>query len=978
MAKFDVFLKYLGKEDNFSPEEIKSKLELDKQEEIIESTNVLENLSKVDELVEKISSSKESSSSAGGVTQQETLSLDKEILDILEKLDSPPPDITQLKENLSVEHYEETPLEVEEEKGEEEIPTGFEDIVVQHEEIPEEGVYHEKSQPESDLLKEFSLGEETPSIEKTEEFSENVSFSTPEGGENIPDFSFEELETPSSAKEELDLSSLSETFLSPIEEKGLPHEEEIPFGGAETFREEPTSFEEKAPLSEGFSFEETPPFKEEVSFEDLEKTNAMPEEDFSFSMPEDKSSSTFRKETSSFGGIPQSDSSYTTETSIEIDQEKALKIRNRINRIKDSELRKKVRYALIDSHLPKSLENELIKMLLLNDTDENIRIFIENNLKIKEVTPPSYEEEFETPRERRVIYSEEIKRQKEIEESLKKFSRFTFAGFLLLIFIGFALWRFMWIPYIVDGVYNKGYRALGRNDIVEAENLFRKAKEMGGVNIKWYNIYAKKYIELTNFEAAKKKFIEALEYDPLNKMTIYNFADYYKTIYPPRYEDALALYYRLYRKSPNNFEYLDKVAKTFIEWGDNTKDYNEKVQKYAEADRLYENYVTRNHKFVGGYFRLLDIALRMKKAERIDILFDTIEKINKKAVSETTFTELAKYYLDEKRYDRAKKVFDKLIPYLSPPEKTNVTRALVQSEAFYQHGRFLTINMDFKRAKHQLSNSIKLNPKNAKSYNLLGEILLLDEKDINSKIAAKEMFDNAIKFDPLYYKPYANLGHLYFYNSFNFSDPERAFSQAFYYYKIASSLLKDEKDSLLSYNLGWLYYKYKDYENALNEYSKIYIDETYNPIVAYNIGNIFFKINKYELAKVQYEKSITYLENIADKISFLNPELTRHRELYTQLARNYNNLGMVYLSMVKSMPSKVNQLEQEALFNFYKAKDNALRVNTIYSHAEYNIKYILNKSVRKGKTPLFDDELLQKISLKKFIDEYKENIIKSL
>ncbi len=942
MGKFDVFLKYLGKEDSFSPDEIKNRIELDKQQDIIESTNVEENLSRVDELIAKISSP--SSQAQVDETKAESVELDREIIDIIEKLDSPPPDINQLKENLSIQSYEEASQTSQEEATTEEITTGFEDIVVEHEEIQEEGAFYpeETGIPSKDEV--FTTSQEP--IE-----------------DNIPDFSFEGIEQPVEANipEEESFPSQMD-FSTPEEEVEIPKREakEIDL----------SSLEETPKAYESYFEEKTPSSAEEFSFEEKEEPTSEEEMDFSnLSLPEVEEKPSFKE--------PSYDRSFEDiKAEIEIDQEKALKIRNRINKIKNGDLRKKVRYALIDFHLPKELENELLKMLLLNESDEKLKKFIELNLKVEEVAPP-VEEEFETPSKRRVIYSEEIKRQKEVEEGLKKLSRFTFAGFLLLIFLGFAFWRFIWIPYIVDGVYNKGLKALVRNDIVEAENLFRKAKEMGGVNIKWYNIYARKYMELTNFEAARKKFIEALEYDPVNKITIYNFADYYKTIYPPRYEDALSLYYRLYKKDPNNFEYIDKVGKTFVEWGDKTQDYNERIKKYAEADRLYENYLTKNHKFVGGYFRLLDIALRMKKADRIDVLFDTIEKINKRAVSETTFTSLAKYYLDEKRYDRAKKVFDKLIPYLTSPEKTNIARALVQSEAYYEHGRFLTIHLDFKKAIIQLSNSIKLNPKNAKAYNLLGEIYLLDEKGINSKLSAKDMFDNAIKYDPLFYKPYANMGHLYYYNSFNFNDPERAYSQAFYYYKIAASLLKDEKDYLLSYNLGWLYYRYKDYENALNEFSKIYIEETYNPIVSYNMGNIFFKMNKYELARVQYEKSISYLENIANKISYLNPELTRHQELYTQLARNYNNMGVVYLQLTKSFPRQKNQLEQEALLNFYKAKDNALRVNTIYSYAEYNIKSLLNKSI-KNRNPVFDDELLHKTSLKKFIDEYRDRIIKSL
>ncbi|MGC8765444.1 MAG: hypothetical protein ACP5QT_06130 [Brevinematia bacterium] len=946
MGKYDIFLKYLGKENNFSPEEIKNQLNLDKRAEEIESTDVEANLSKVDELLEKLSSPSTSPPRATEEKEVEATEVDPELIKFLEKLDAPPPDISQLKEQLAITHYEgltteESPAVTEE--GEEKIPTGFEEVVVQEEEIPETTPI---AQPEEPSFAQAETPEISPSFQPEEQLGEIG-------------------ELPQPAEE------LSELFagISPVEEQPfeMPSPEEIKPEEAELslegfgLPEAETSFEAEIPQAE-----------EEISIPsegEEEVEISLPEEAMEEVRPVEEKKE-ISPEAAPAGGVEK----------IEIDPEKALKIRNRINQIKDSELRKKVRYALIESHLPKNLENELIKLLLLNESDSKLKDFIERNLPEVELRPPveEYAGFEERPVKRQVIYSEAIYKQKEIEENLKKFTRYAAFGFVLLIILGFLMWRFIWIPGIVESVYKKGYAALSKNNTVEAENYFKRAKDMGGVSIKWYNLYAKKYVELTNYEAARRKYIEALDYAPLDKTTIYNFAEYYKTIYPPRYEDALVLYYRLYKKSPNNFEYLDKVARTYVEWGDRITEYDEKLKKYAEADRLYEGYLTKKPKYAGAYFRLLDIAIRLKRDDRIDILFDSLDKVNKRAVNEETFTSLARYYLDEKRYDRAKRVFEKLIPYLSPPSKTNTSMAMIQSESYYEYGRFLTINMDFLRAVKMLSNSINLNPKNSKSYNLLGEIYLLDERSVASKVTAKEMFEKAISYDPVFYKPYANLGHLYFYNSFNFTDPEKAYSQAFYYYKIASSLIGSEnRDFLLSYNLGWLYYKYGDYENSLNEYSKIYVDESYNPVISYNLGNIFFKINKYELAKTQYEKAINYLEKIANKISYLNPELTRHKELYTQLARNYNNMGVVYLYLRNYFPRQKNQLEQEALLNFYKAKDSALRVNSLYSHAEYNIKTLLNKGI-KNRTPAFDDEILQKTTLKKFIDEFKDSLIKNL
>ena len=939
MGKFDVFLKYLGKEDSHSPEEIRSKLELDKKTEEIESTNVEENLAKVDQLLQTISQPEAVQKSSSLPPTQQTEEIDPEILKELERLDEPPPDISKLKEGLEIKSYEaETPEEIEGEMVE--IETGKErkeeEISVA---LPPEAVTEEKVAPEVKPETEEVVEEKVLPEMKTEEELDLSGM-------------FAEI-TPPEATEETQLAITPE-ITQPLEteiSEEFKLAEEVP--EMERFKEE----------EKGLELEGIPtPAKEEIpSFEKM----VFPE-----------------AETMAREEKPQEERTFTPapefkEERIEIDQEKALKIRNKINSFKDSKLRKRVREALIKSLLSKDVENELVKMLLLNESEIAIKNFINKYLPEEEVKPEKEIFE-EKPKKRKVIYSEEIRKQKEVEKVLANFSRFSFIGFILVVLLGFVFWRYIWIPSVVEKIYKEGLSALNVKDTTTAEAKFERAKQLGGPNIKWYNIYGLKYMELKNFEAARRKFLEALEYDPLNKLTIYNFANYYKNLYPPRFEDALNLLSRLYKKEPGNFEYLDKFAQTYVEWGDWIKDSTEKLMKYAEADRLYENFLLKKPKYTGAYFRLLDIAIKLKKQERIDVLFDTIDKINKRAVNEKTFTDLARYYLDTQRYDRAKKVFEKLIPYLTPLSKTNYNMALLQSETYYEYGRFLTINLDFQKAIKVLSNSIMLNISNAKSYNLLGEIYLMDEKKITSKFAAKEMFDNAIKYDPLYYKPYANMGHLYFYNSFNFADPEKAFSQAFYYYKIASSLLKDQgKDYLLSYNLGWLYYKYGDYESALQEFLKLYVDEPLNPILSYNMGNIFYTLKKYDLARTQYEKSIEYLENIASKISYINPEIVRHKELYTELARNYNNIGVIYLNLSRNNPKQRAELEQLALLNFYKSKDNALKVNLLYEYAEYNIKIILNKGV-KNRQPAFDKELVIKTSLKKFIDEFRENLIKNL
>jgi tetratricopeptide (TPR) repeat protein len=298
------------------------------------------------------------------------------------------------------------------------------------------------------------------------------------------------------------------------------------------------------------------------------------------------------------------------------------------------------------------------------------------------------------------------------------------------------------------------------------------------------------------------------------------------------------------------------------------------------------------------------------------------------------------------------------------------------SEAYYEYGRLLTVNFDFQRALKAVSNAIVYNPQSGKAYNLMGEIYYVNDTIPNNKAQAKGQFENAIKYSPGYYKPYANLGHIYYYNDLNFIDPDKALTEAFYNYKIANQLIdKDRKDFLLSYNLGWLFYKYNDYEDAFNEFMKLYIDEPYNPVLSYDMGNTFFNMKKLALSKIEYDKSIEYYEALAAKIGYINPALERHQEIYGQLARSYNNRGVVYSYLYKQ--NRQTDYEENALLDFYKAKDYANKINLIYNFAEYNIKYILNKGIR-NKKPAIDNDLLKRTSLQKLVEEFRNKLISTI
>ncbi|MFN4217483.1 MAG: hypothetical protein ACK4HQ_08810, partial [Brevinematales bacterium] len=108
-----------------------------------------------------------------------------------------------------------------------------------------------------------------------------------------------------------------------------------------------------------------------------------------------------------------------------------------------------------------------------------------------------------------------------------------------------------------------------------------------------------------------------------------------------------------------------------------------------------------------------------------------------------------------------------------------------------------------------------------------------------------------------------------------------------------------------------------------------------------------------------------------------NPDSIRHKEVFTQLARAYNNLGVVYFTAARQNPKMAQEYEAKALLYFYEAKNMANKIGLLYPEAEYNIKVVLNKGVR-GRMARLDETIVKRTSLQKILEELKNGMIDTL
>lgn len=1001
MGKFDGILKNLGREDAASPEQILSEMENQEQmENLNDFSNVPdENFANVERLINGSAfgpAGTEDAASSGTAVNAEGISQD--ILGELSALDGPLPNIDEIQSHMQLTHYDQ-PME------EEEIPSAPE--AFQSEAQPEENAPSDIFEPQFRTMPKFEPEENSPAEETfpgmapesdaslSDLFSELSGGETPAAGETLPEFNFEETaeipaaegmpgagtaaEAPSMEMPDFnfDLGETSPSAEAPSSEASF----ELPdLSGFESPTSGPTpEFNMEEPGMELGNLE-TPDFGEiglpeaEKGETELHEFSDIQDQIPSFNAPKD----TIRPDILKGQG-----GSFSTNVGMDLDPDKAVKIRNRINKIQNPLLRKKVREAFLNPHIPGDVTAQLSTMLLLGEDEPALEQFLKNTIsdaaierqekEIREAATRTRENE---PVRRKVVYTQETRKAQEFQQEFSHFSKIIFGIIAGSIIFGAVFMFTVWIPMVSDRAYVKGFKALEMQDSRSAEEYFTQGRKRGGPKLKWYNRYALEYIKQKDWTSAKKKFVEALEYNPLDEETIFNFAKYYKTVYPPRHDEAVKLYERLMKKKPSEFSYLDKTAFTLVEWGDITTDTDLQTKLYVQANDLYEHYLSldRKGRFLPAYFRLLDIALRMKNESRIDTLYDTIDHINKKAVNFQTFTDLGRYYIDARRLDRAKKVFDKLMPF--HPDQKKREEVLLASDSWYEYARLLTLNMDYKRAIRAVEQSTNFNTNNGRAYNLLGEIFNINDSLPNNKVTALELFQTASRISPAYYKPYANMGHIYFYNNLNFQNPADAFSRAFENYKYAAAYItSDTKDDMLSYNLGWLYYEYKDYDAALESFARLYVDEPANPVLSYDLANIYYQKGMYELARAEYDKAIEYYQAIADKIGYINPGLERHREIFTQLSRSYNNRGLVFTQLAKRGRRQDN--EQKALLDFYRAKDSANKIDMIYEFAEVNIKTMLNRAM-KNRPWAFDSKLPMRTSLKKLLDEFREKMISTI
>jgi len=194
-----------------------------------------------------------------------------------------------------------------------------------------------------------------------------------------------------------------------------------------------------------------------------------------------------------------------------------------------------------------------------------------------------------------------------------------------------------------------------------------------------------------------------------------------------------------------------------------------------------------------------------------------------------------------------------------------------EAEAYYLRAVSYMQKNKPQEALLNLQEAIKLNPKDPRFYDAMGQIYFSDESFGKSEDAYKK----AIEVDPAYTDARHNLGVLYNYLG-RYDDAVQQFD----------SVLKDElyRNRANTLNaMGWAYYKKGDYEKAEDAFMRtIKHDRMY--LYAYdNLGKVY-------IDQKRYEEAVSILEQVL-KLKSDYPEARL-------------DLGIAYLKLDKSGEAK--------------------------------------------------------------------------
>ena len=448
-----------------------------------------------------------------------------------------------------------------------------------------------------------------------------------------------------------------------------------------------------------------------------------------------------------------------------------------------------------------------------------------------------------------------------------------------------------------------------------------------------------KMIEYNNYSQADAALNSLLNQDPENidaqALKIVSMAKQYKLA------PAQAELDKLLKKYPNNADlhyaqglvYMLRLTSSDVEYIKNSRNL------VTNAIKEFVNAVNLNGNHVEAYNAMGVATLKLGNKKDAQELFQVALQL--KPDFAPAYDNLGSIAMMDNKLDEAEKYFQQSLKYNSHNPTSMYHLAQVEAK-----------KKNYSQALTWINHSLHINPNSSPALNLQGEIYLRQ----GNQAAAINSFKKAVAVKPENSRPYINLAGVYERRA----DSEFAMEQL----KTAIVINPNYKDGI--YRVANMALETKKYDQAIDYYTKLLGDETYNEDAVIGLANTYYEMAKDTADSEAYttNKDVYLAYDYVNKAIEKTPDDLKLHLAKIKLARITHQVPMSKDSLNYIVQSAGNTLmdsvikgeaylalgrEKDAVYtfenaiNFSKTTDDYLYLSEILLH---------NKQFRTARTAL--------------------------
>ena len=506
-----------------------------------------------------------------------------------------------------------------------------------------------------------------------------------------------------------------------------------------------------------------------------------------------------------------------------------------------------------------------------------------------------------------------------IPNSLKDYAKIIrVAAVFLILFVAVVILSFQFIykPVMANKYYNQGLVSISKGAYDDAERNFAEGERLKPKQIKWYNKYARAYIDRETFSYALKKIQGALDIKPRDFETRITFGYYYRK----KGEKELSVEdYTLGEELYNDMlVYTDKKKEKETIYDERGLLMISRARTLAEPnyyDIAYNNYRDMVNFFGDGVVprkRAMLIKIYQDNYEQVKALQNHINLLKKDYIDDEVYPKLAKYLLDKDDFYGSRILFENLLA--AYPDNLESIVGYADYEARLKHyDRAMEI---LNTAALPLYESNPFYRGKEFVYNMLGQIYY----NLGEYGNAVKNFTEALAINSVYPDANYNLANVYFYREKDYEKAKQHYQTA--YDNLAPNLRSDK----LLYNLSWIYYSDGEYDRAFEGFNALFQKNPSNSVVSYALGNSLLHLDKANLANGFYRNALSQVLSKRDRLGRLEMRTESDFILVSYLASLYNNIGVSYAYNSTITNTIVN--EQQAFKYFVLASEYFDQIRT--------------------------------------------------